>query len=52
MQVMGRQDLQNGNGMAVIDPHGDLVNDLIPFIPRERADDVIIFNPADTQRPM
>lgn len=52
MQVMWRQDLQNGQWMAVIDPHGDLVKDLMPFIPRERADDVIVFDPADTGRPM
>lgn len=52
MQVMWRQDLRNGNGMAVIDPHGDLVKDLMPFIPRERADDVILFDPSDTSRPM
>ncbi len=52
LSVMARQDLRNGNWIAVIDPHGDLVKDLIPFIPRERADDVIIFNPADQERPM
>lgn len=52
LQVMARQDLANWNWIAVIDPHGDLVNDLLPFIPRERADDVIIFNPADTSRPL
>ena len=52
MQVMARQDLANGQWMAVIDPHGDLVKDLLPFIPRERADDVVIFDPSDLQRPM
>lgn len=52
LQVMWRQDLENGNGMAVIDPHGDLVSDLLPFVPRNRADDVIVFNPADTSRPI
>lgn len=52
LQVMWRQDLINWNWMAVIDPHGDLVKDLIPFIPRGRADDVIIFDPADQERPM
>ncbi len=35
-----------------MDPHGDLVRDLLPFIPRERADDVIHFDPSDTTRPM
>lgn len=52
LQVMWRQDLANGNWLAVIDPHGDLVKDLLPFIPRHRADDVIIFDPSDTARPM
>ena len=52
MQVMARQDLINGNGMCVMDPHGDLAKDLLPFIPRERADDVIIFDPSDTDRPL
>ena len=52
MQVMARQDLVNGSGMAVMDPHGDLVKDLLPFIPRNRADDVIIFDPSDTARPI
>ncbi|MDD3301938.1 MAG: type IV secretion system DNA-binding domain-containing protein [Candidatus Gracilibacteria bacterium] len=52
IQVMARQDLRNGNGLAVMDPHGDLAKDLLPFIPRERADDVIYFDPADESRPM
>lgn len=52
MQVMIRQDLRNGDGLAVIDPHGSLIEDILPFIPRERADDVIYFNPADMERPM
>ncbi|MDD2515643.1 MAG: DUF87 domain-containing protein [Candidatus Gracilibacteria bacterium] len=52
MQVMGRQDLISGNGLAVMDPHGDLVNDLLPFVPRDRADDIVYFNPGDITRPM
>lgn len=52
LQVMIRQDLQNGNGLCVIDPHGQLIDDILPFIPRERADDVIFFNPGDLERPM
>jgi hypothetical protein len=51
-QTMIRQDLRNGDGLCVIDPHGSLIEDLIPFIPRSRVDDVIIFNPSDTERPM
>ena len=52
IQLMARQDFHQGNGMCVIDPHGSLIEDLLPYIPRERADDVIYFNPADTERPM
>ncbi len=45
------QDIRNGEGVCFIDPH-DTVEKLLPFIPPERAEDVIYFNPADTQRPM
>lgn len=52
LQVQIRQDLKNGNGLCVIDPHGSLIEDILPFIPRERADDVIYFDPADMERPV
>ncbi len=51
-QTMIRQDLNNGDGLCVIDPHGSLIEDLLPFVPKSRIDDVIIFDPADTERPM
>jgi hypothetical protein len=38
--------------VAVMDPHGDLANDLLPFVPRTRADDVVYFNPGDLDRPL
>lgn len=49
---MARQDFTLGNGCAIMDPHGELALDLLPFVPRERADDVIYFDPADMSRPM
>ncbi len=49
---LARQDLWNGDGLCVIDPHGDLVEDIIAFTPKERAKDMIIFDPADYERPM
>jgi len=52
IQIMARQDFHTGKGICVVDPHGSLVEDLFPYIPRERADDIIYFNPADTERPM
>ncbi len=52
LQVMIRQDLKEGKGIAVVDPHGSLIEDILPFIPRERADDVIYFDPSDMERPL
>src|SRR3989344_3593525 len=49
---LAMQDFLQGNGCCVVDPHGSLVEALLPRIPRERADDVIYFNPSDTERPM
>lgn len=46
------QDIQNGEGVGVVDPHGDLVSTVLEHIPRERADDVIYFNPSDMDRPV
>jgi len=41
------QDIMHGDGVCVVDPHGELVEDVLPMIPKERAEDVIYFNPAD-----
>jgi len=49
---MAIQDIQNGEGVCVLDPHGDLVQDILERIPPERAEDVILFSPADLERPM
>ncbi len=46
------QDIQQGRGLAFLDPHGDAVEWLLERIPPERAEDIIYFNPADTERPM
>ncbi len=49
---MAVQDIQNGEGVCVVDPHGDLIDDILERIPPERAEDVVIFSPADLERPM
>ncbi len=49
---MAVQDILNGEGVCVLDPHGDLVSDILERIPPQRAEDVIIFSPADTDRPL
>jgi len=46
------QDIKEGRGVAVFDPHGELIEGLLNKIPKARAEDVIYFDPADTQRPM
>jgi hypothetical protein len=35
-----------------VDPHGDLVKDLLPFVPKTRADNLVYFDPGDLNRPM
>ena len=45
------QDMRAGSGVAVVDPHGDLVEDLLSHIPKWRTNDVIYFNPADVDFP-
>jgi hypothetical protein len=46
------QDIEAGRGVGVIDPHGDLANDLLDHIPRHRIEDVVYFNPADMEFPV
>ena len=46
------QDIKNGKGVAVIDPHGDLAESLIRYIPKDRIKDVIYFNPSDISHPI
>jgi len=46
------QDVREGKGLCFMDPHGDAVEDILKLIPPERAEDVIYFNPNDTQRPI
>lgn len=46
------QDIKAGKGIAVIDPHGELVEDILQLLPPERAEEVVYFNPSDTERPM
>ncbi|MEK9151957.1 MAG: DUF87 domain-containing protein, partial [Patescibacteria group bacterium] len=52
MKTMIKQDIEAGRGVCVVDPHGDLAEDCLAFVPRSRVDDVVYFNPADIDRPM
>ncbi|MFN7088346.1 MAG: helicase HerA domain-containing protein, partial [Candidatus Paceibacteria bacterium] len=46
-----KQDIWNGEGVGVIDPHGDLIENILGNIPMERAEEVIVFDPSDLERP-
>lgn len=46
------QDMSNGKGVAVVDPHGDLAATLLKYIPEERIKDVIYLNPVDIAHPI
>jgi len=52
LQNMIIGDLQAGNGLAIVDPHGDVAEDILDFIPNERVNDVLYFNPGDMDYPI
>jgi DNA helicase HerA-like ATPase len=45
-------DIEAGRGVGVLDPHGDLVVDLLDHIPLRRADDLVYFDPAELKWPV
>jgi DNA helicase HerA-like ATPase len=52
MESMIVQDIKAGRGLAVIDPHGDMIDTVLSRIPIERAEDVILFDFLDRERPL
>lgn len=44
-----RQDISNNQGLAILDPHGDLIDRILTVIPKSRADDVIVIDPSDEE---
>jgi len=52
LQEMIRQDIEAGEGVALIDPHGDLAEKVLALVPASRAEEVIYFNPGDIERPL
>ena len=49
---MAISDIQKGKGLCVIDPHGDIAESILHYVPEERIDDVIYFNPKDIEFPV
>lgn len=52
LENMAIQDIQNGEGIAFIDPHGSTAEKLLDFIPQDRINDVVYFAPFDTDHPI
>ncbi len=52
LELLIANDLKNGRGIGVLDPHGDLVDNVLRMVPKERIKDVVIFDPADEQFPI
>ncbi|MFH0830439.1 MAG: type IV secretion system DNA-binding domain-containing protein, partial [Parcubacteria group bacterium] len=52
LQNMIIGDIYAGNGVAIVDPHGDVSEDILDFIPDNRVNDVVYFNPADLDYPI
>jgi hypothetical protein len=46
------EDMERGDGLCLLDPHGDLTEDLLGCVPPQRVDDVILFDPADIDYPL
>lgn len=51
LREMIHQDIEAGNGVGVIDPHGDLIEDTLSNVPKQRIDDVALFEPFELARP-
>ncbi|MDD5749929.1 MAG: type IV secretion system DNA-binding domain-containing protein [Patescibacteria group bacterium] len=52
LESLIKQDIEEGRGVCLVDPHGDLAETVLSHVPKERAEDVIYFNPADVERPL
>lgn len=52
MENMIVNDIRSGQGVAVVDPHGDLAEKTMKYIPSDRVKDIVYFNPSDTQYPI
>lgn len=52
LELLIRSDVFFGHGLCVIDPHGDLIQSLMEFVPTERLEDVILINPGDREFPI
>ena len=52
LKNLALQDVENGHGLAIVDPHGEFVEEVLENIPSHRMDDVVYFNPSDIDNPV
>ena len=52
LELLLRQDVAYGHGLCLMDPHGDVIDAVLDFIPENRIEDVVVINPADSQHPV
>ncbi|MBU2578804.1 type IV secretion system DNA-binding domain-containing protein [Patescibacteria group bacterium] len=52
LELLIRQDIAHGYGVCLIDPHGDLIENILDFIPENRVDDVVLIDPSDINWPV
>lgn len=52
LEQLIRADIFYGHGVGVIDPHGDLINAILEFVPENRIDDCVVIDPADREFPI
>lgn len=51
LELLVRQDIAHGKGVCFIDPHGDVIEALLDFVPKERIEDVVLIDPSDREYP-
>lgn len=52
LENMAIQDIQKGRGVGIVDPHGEFAEKMLDFVPSQRINDVVYFNPADLEYPI
>ncbi|MBD3331029.1 type IV secretion system DNA-binding domain-containing protein [Candidatus Peregrinibacteria bacterium] len=52
LELLIKEDLEKGHGVGILDPHGDLVDNVLELVPEHRMKDVILFDPSDTEFPI
>src|SRR3990167_400230 len=52
LELLVRQDIMYGHGLCFIDPHGDVIEEILKFVPEERIKDVVLIDPSDAEWPI